>query len=200
MINTGQVCLAIKRIYVHESQYDAICNELAALAEAAVTGDGMTPGTQYGPIQNKKQFERVRELLEDTRRVGKIIAGGKVATSGGYFVSPTIVRDVPDSARIVREEQFGPIVPVLRYSDINDAIARANDSSYGLGGTVWSKDPERAMKVAMQIDSGTVWVNQHMNIHFDTPAGGAKQSGIGEELGVEGLAEFTQNHVVYVAK
>jgi acyl-CoA reductase-like NAD-dependent aldehyde dehydrogenase len=200
MINSGQVCLAIKRIFVHDSQYDAICSELAKLADAAVVGDGMHQGTQYGPLQNKKQFERVRELIADARRTGKVIAGGIVSEGGGYFIQPTIVRDIADDARLVCEEQFGPVVPVLRYSDIDDAIARANSTSYGLGGTVWAKDVERGMQVAMQVDSGVMWVNQHMNIHFDKPAGGSKQSGMGQELGLEGLREFTQNHVVYLAK
>jgi acyl-CoA reductase-like NAD-dependent aldehyde dehydrogenase len=200
MINTGQVCLAIKRIYVHESQYDAICSELAALAKAAVVGDGMKEGTQFGPLQNKMQFERVRNLIEDTRREGKIIAGGEVAEGGGYFIRPTIVRDIPDTARLVQEEQFGPIVPVLKYSSVDDALARANSTHYGLGGTVWSSSTDRALEVAKKIDSGIVWVNQHMNIHFDKPAGGSKQSGFGAELGLEGLMEYTQNHVVYVAK
>jgi acyl-CoA reductase-like NAD-dependent aldehyde dehydrogenase len=200
MINTGQVCLAIKRIYVHESQYDAVCNELATLAKAAVVGDGMAAGTQFGPLQNKMQFERVRALIEDTRREGKIIAGGEVTEGGGYFIRPTIVRDIPDTARLVREEQFGPIVPVLKYSNVDDAIARANDTNYGLGGTVWSSNTERAIDVAKKVDSGIVWVNQHMNIHFDLPTGGAKHSGIGSELGMEGLMEYTQNHMVYVAK
>ncbi len=200
MINSGQVCLAIKRIFVHDSQYDAICAELAKLAEAAVVGDGMKEGTQFGPLQNKKQFERVRELIADARRTGKIVAGGKVSEGGGYFIQPTIVRDIADDARLVCEEQFGPVVPVLRYSNIDDAIARANSTSYGLGGTVWAKDPERGMQVAMKVDSGIMWVNQHMNVHFDKPAGGSKQSGMGQELGLEGLREFTQNHVVYLAK
>ena len=110
------------------------------------------------------------------------------------------MRDIPDGARLVREEQFGPVVPVLRYSDIDEAVARANDTTYGLGGTVWSADPERALEVAMKVDSGIMWVNQHMNFHMDVPAGGAKQSGIGAELGLEGLAEFSQSHIVYVAK
>jgi acyl-CoA reductase-like NAD-dependent aldehyde dehydrogenase len=200
MINTGQVCLAIKRIYVHDSQYDAMCTELAKLANEAVVGDGTEEGTQYGPLQNQKQFERVRDLIDSARHEGKIIAGGQVSNGPGFFIRPTIVRDIPDNARLVREEQFGPVVPVLRYKDVNDAIARANDTTYGLGGTVWSKDYERAISVAKKIDSGIVWVNQHMNIHFDCPAGGAKQSGMGAELGLEGVAEFTQNHVVYVAK
>ena len=200
MLNSGQVCLAIKRIYVQESQYDSICGELAALADAAIVGDGMKDETQYGPLQNKMQFEKVRSLMEQTRRDGKYIAGGEVGEGRGYFVRPAIVRDISDDARLVREEQFGPVVPVLPYRTVDDAIARANDTPYGLGGTVWSADPERALEVAMKVDSGIMWVNQHMNFHMDMPAGGSKQSGIGAELGLEGLAEFSQNHIVYVAK
>jgi acyl-CoA reductase-like NAD-dependent aldehyde dehydrogenase len=200
MMNSGQVCLAIKRIYVHESQYDSMCSELAGLADAAVVGDGMKEPTQYGPLQNKMQFEKVRGLMEQTHRDGKYIAGGEVDEGGGYFIRPSIVRDIREDARLVREEQFGPVVPVLPYKTVDDAIARANDTAYGLGGTVWSADPERALEVAMKIDSGIMWVNQHMNVHMDVPAGGSKQSGFGAELGLEGLAEFTQNHVVYVAK
>jgi acyl-CoA reductase-like NAD-dependent aldehyde dehydrogenase len=200
MLNSGQVCLAIKRIYVQESQYDSICSELAALADAAIVGDGMKDETQYGPLQNKMQFEKVRSLMEQTHRDGKYIAGGEVGEGRGYFVRPSIVRDISDDARLVREEQFGPVVPVLPYRTVDDAVARANDTPYGLGGTVWSADPERALEVAMKVDSGIMWVNQHMNFHMDMPAGGSKQSGIGAELGLEGLAEFSQNHIVYVAK
>jgi acyl-CoA reductase-like NAD-dependent aldehyde dehydrogenase len=200
MMNSGQVCLAIKRIYVHESQYESMCAELAALADAAVVGDGMKEETQYGPLQNKMQFEKVRTLMDQTHHDGKFIAGGEVSGGPGYFVRPAIVRDIADHARLVREEQFGPVVPVLRYANIDDAIQRVNDTTYGLGGTVWSADPERGLAVAMKVDSGIMWVNQHMNVHMDVPAGGSKQSGIGAELGVEGLAEFSQNHIVYVAK
>jgi acyl-CoA reductase-like NAD-dependent aldehyde dehydrogenase len=200
MLNSGQVCLAIKRIFVHDSQYDSICAELAALADAAIVGDGMQERTQYGPLQNKMQFEKVRSLMEQTRHEGRYIAGGEVGDGKGYFIRPSIVRDIPDDARLVREEQFGPVVPVLRYKTVDEAIARANDTAYGLGGTVWSADPARGLEVAMKVDSGIMWVNQHMNVHMDVPAGGSKQSGIGAELGLEGLAEFTQNHIVYVAK
>jgi len=200
MMNSGQVCLAIKRVYVHKSQYEAICSELASLAEAAVVGDGMAPGTQFGPIQNKMQYERVNGLIESGAREGKIIAGGRRHEGAGYFVRPTIVRDIADSARLVREEQFGPVLPVLSYTDVDDAIRRANDTDYGLGGTVWSSDPKRAQEVAMKIDSGIVWVNSHMNVSPLVGTGGSKQSGMGLELGVEGLEEFTQRHLVFVAK
>jgi acyl-CoA reductase-like NAD-dependent aldehyde dehydrogenase len=194
------VCLAIKRIYVHESKYEDLCGELAGLARKAIVGDGMKPDTDYGPLQNKMQFDKVNDLMEHTRRDGKYIAGGEAVGGKGYFIRPSIVTQIEEGARLVREEQFGPVVPVLPYRDLDDAIARANDTNYGLGGTVWSADPERGLEVAKKIDSGIVWVNQHMNVHMDVPAGGSKQSGMGAELGLEGLAEFTQNHVVYVAK
>ena len=199
-INAGQVCLAIKRVYVHESQYEALCGELARLANAAIVGDGMKPETQIGPLQNQMQYEKVKSLIADARREGKIIAGGEIPEGPGYFIRPTIVKDLPDSARLVCEEQFGPVLPVLSYKTIDEAIARANDTHYGLGGTVWAKDLERATQVALKIDSGTVWINSHLNTSPDVPAGGAKQSGIGAELGLEGLQEYTQSHHVYVTK
>jgi acyl-CoA reductase-like NAD-dependent aldehyde dehydrogenase len=200
MFNAGQACVGIKRLYVHDSIYDAVCDELGRLARATVVGDGLDEGTQMGPIQNKAQFERVKEFIEDARQNGKIVAGGGVLEREGYFVQPTIVRDIPDSTRLVREEQFGPVLPVLRYSDIDDVIARANDTDFGLGGSVWSSDPDRAFEVAARINSGTVWVNKHMDLRPDTPYGGAKQSGIGVEFGQEGLEEFTQATIINVAK
>ncbi len=200
MANSGQICLAIKRVYVHDSLYEALCAELARLADAAVVGDGLKEGTQYGPLQNKQQFERVLEFVEDARQHGKIIAGGRRLPGGGYFVVPTIVRDIPDDARLVREEQFGPILPVLRYSSVDDAIARANDSPYGLGATVWTADVERGYQVASQIEAGTVWVNKHMDLSPEIPFAGAKQSGHGTEMGQEGLEEFTQSRVVNMAR
>ncbi len=124
MVNSGQVCLAIKRVYVPDSLYEAMCAELAELAKATVVGDGLDASTQMGPIQNKAQFEKVKEFLEDARANGKIIAGGKALDRDGYFIQPTIVRDIPDQSRLVREEQFGPVLPVLKYSSLDDAIDR----------------------------------------------------------------------------
>ncbi len=198
MVNSGQVCLAIKRAYVPASMYEAICAELARLADAAVVGDGMAPGTQFGPIQNKMQYDRVKSLIADASVRGKVLSGGDVE-GPGYFIRPTIVRDVADDSRVVREEQFGPVLPVMAYTDVNDAIRRANDTDYGLGGTVWATDTKRALEVARQVNSGIVWVNCHMNISPLIATGGAKQSGIGLELGLEGLEEFTQRHLVYAA-
>jgi acyl-CoA reductase-like NAD-dependent aldehyde dehydrogenase len=200
MFNSGQVCLAIKRVYVPEAMYDAMCAELARLANEAVVGDGLDPATQFGPVQNQTQFEKVKEYLEDARANGKIIAGGKALEREGYFIAPTIVRDIPDDARLVREEQFGPVLPVLKYSSIDDAIVRANGTDYGLGGTVWGRDLDRASEVAQRMATGTVWVNKHLDLPPDIPFGGSKQSGLGTEMGQEGLEEFTQSKIINMAK
>jgi acyl-CoA reductase-like NAD-dependent aldehyde dehydrogenase len=200
MFNAGQACIAIKRLYVHDSIYDAVCDELGRLAQETVVGDGLKQGTQMGPIQNKAQFEKVKGFLQDARQNGTVVAGGGVLARQGYFVEPTIVRDIPDNARLVREEQFGPVLPVLRYSDLDDVIVRANDTEFGLGGSVWSSDLDRAFGVATRINSGMVWVNKHLDVRPDVPFAGAKQSGIGAELGQEGLEEFTQATIINMAK
>jgi acyl-CoA reductase-like NAD-dependent aldehyde dehydrogenase len=153
-----------------------------------------------GPIQNQAQFEKVKGFLEDARQNGRIVAGGGVLEREGYFVPPTIVRDIPDNARLVREEQFGPLLPVLRYSDIDEVIARANDTDFGLGGSVWSSDRDRALEVAARLNAGTVWVNKHLDLGPDIPYAGAKQSGIGTELSQEGLEAFTQATIINMAK
>jgi acyl-CoA reductase-like NAD-dependent aldehyde dehydrogenase len=200
MMNSGQVCLAIKRVYAPDSLYEALCAELAKIANAAVVGNGLEPDTQFGPVQNKAQFERVQDLIRDGRERGRVIAGGKTEPRPGYFIRPTIVCDIPDDARLVREEQFGPVLPILRYTNLSDAIARANNTEYGLGATVWSSDLRRAYEVASKLDSGTVWVNKHLDLPIDIPFGGAKQSGLGQEMGQEGLEEFTQAKIINIAK
>lgn len=198
-LNAGQICLAAKRVYAPASLYDALCEALAKLATEAVVDDGDKQGTQIGPIQNRAQFDKLKEFLDDAHASGSVIAGGTALDRDGYFIAPTIVKDIGDNARLVREEQFGPILPILSYDTIEDAIARANDSKYGLGGTIWTSDPERAIAIALKIDTGTVWINKHLDLPFDVPFGGAKQSGFGAELGREGLEEFTQSKIVNVA-
>ncbi|MEJ1962043.1 MAG: aldehyde dehydrogenase family protein [Gammaproteobacteria bacterium] len=200
MINSGQVCLAAKRVYVHDSMYDAFCSELAKLANAAVVGNGLDPATQFGPLQNKAQFDKVNGYIAEARERGNIVAGGTPIAGPGYFIRPTIVRDMPEDSRLVREEQFGPVLPVLRYSNLDEAIARANATEYGLGATIWSANPERAYEVALRIDSGTVWVNKHLDLPPDVPMGGAKQSGFGSEMGQDGLEEFTQAKIINMAR
>ena len=198
--NSGQVCIAIKRAYVHDSVYDAMCDELARLADAAVMGDGLQQGVTIGPLQNKTQFEKVLGFIDGARKDGKIIAGGAPHDGKGYFIRPTIVRDITDGARLVDEEQFGPVLPVIRIKDGEDALTRANASAYGLGGSIWSKDLDVAMDLAGRMDTGTVWINKHAELAPNIPFGGAKMSGMGTELGEEGLSEFTQMHVINMAR
>ena len=199
-LNAGQVCLAVKRAYVHEDIYEEMCDELAGIAAQAVLDDGLKQGTTIGPIQNKEQYEKVKVYLQDAHASGRIIAGGEAPEGRGYFIRPTIVRDVTDGQKIVDEEQFGPILPVISFRDIDDVIARANNSDYGLGGSVHSADVEKATEIAGRIESGTVWVNQQLNIGPHIPMAGFKGSGLGIEQSVEGLAEYTQMQVINVAR
>ncbi|MFP5472908.1 MAG: aldehyde dehydrogenase family protein [Gammaproteobacteria bacterium] len=198
-INSGQTCIAIKRLYVPASLYDAVCDELVKVAAKAVVGDGLDEKTTLGPLQNKQQFERVKGLIADAKANGRLIAGGDVHAGKGYFIPPTLVRDIPDGARVVREEQFGPILPILAYDDLDDAVARANDSEFGLGASVWTSNPSRGLAVAKRLEAGSVWVNNHTDIRADISFGGAKQSGIGVEMGQHGLEEFTQATVIYAS-
>jgi acyl-CoA reductase-like NAD-dependent aldehyde dehydrogenase len=200
MQNAGQVCIAAKRIYVHESIYDAMCDELAALARDWIVGDGLEQGTQMGPLQNKQQFDKVMGFIESARKDGKVIAGGGRKGDKGYFIQPTVVRDIEDGTKLVDEEQFGPVMPVIKYSDPAEAVARANASIYGLGGSIWAKDTEKAWNLAEKMESGSVWVNKHADLQPHLPFGGSKFSGVGVELGEEGLNEFTQVQVLNMAR
>ncbi|EYS94048.1 aldehyde dehydrogenase [Cupriavidus sp. SK-4] len=190
--NNAQYCLAIKRLYIHEDVYDRLAQALVRLARETRIGPGDMEGVQLGPVQNRRQFERLKALLEDTRSAGyRILAGGDVADGSGYFFPVTLVDNPPDSARVVREEPFGPILPLLKFRDVDEAISRANDSEYGLGGSVWGRDAEAAMQVALRLNTGTVWVNQIHTLGPHKPMAGHKQSGVGIENGVEGLLEYT---------
>jgi acyl-CoA reductase-like NAD-dependent aldehyde dehydrogenase len=200
-VNSGQVCMAIKRIYAHEKIYDALCEALAEEANKAVVGDGLDPKTELGPIQNKMQYDKVRAIIEDTKRRGaRILAGGDVPDRPGYFVTPTIVVDVPEDSRLVREEQFGPIVPILKFNDLDDALARANDTRYGLSGSVWTSDVDRGAEIAAKLEVGTAWVNQHRATSAFVPFGGAKESGYGRQYSVLGLKGYMEPEVISVAK
>lgn len=199
-MNAGQVCLAVKRVYVHDTLYDAVVERLARLADEAVVDDGLKQGTTVGPIQNRAQFDKVRAILDQARRDGRVVAGGTAEDRPGYFIRPTIVADIDDDAELVAQEQFGPVLPVLRFSDPEDALARANGTPWGLGGSVWGGDRELARDIALRMDAGQVWINKHLDFGPNIPFGGSKQSGIGVEFAEEGLAEFTQLHVVNEAR
>ncbi len=197
--NNGQVCIAMKRVYAHEDIYDSLCDELATIAKSKKIGDGTQEGVELGPLQNRAQYEKVQAIIADAAEKGTIIAGGNVPDRPGYFIEPTIVRDIEEGARLVDEEQFGPALPIIKFSDPEEALARINRTSEGLGGSVWSSDADAARDLAIRMDAGTVWVNKHADLDPGIPFGGAKQSGIGTELGREGLEEFTQRRVINIS-
>jgi len=200
-INMGQTCAALKRLYVHESQYEAVCEKLATLAEQQVVGNGLDDTTTFGPVQNANQYRQVIELVDDARNQGaRILCGGSPSADKGYFYPPTIVADVCNGIRLVDEEQFGPALPVIAYQDVEQAIALANDCSVGLGGSVWGSDTGQAGQIARQLECGTAWINNHAEVLPHIPFGGCKLSGVGVEFGLEGLLEYTQLQVINAPK
>ncbi len=201
-MNAGQICIAAKRVYIHEDIYDDLSAAIAEYAKGVTVGDGSQQGTGVGPIQNKKQYERVLELIQDAKDNGyKFLTGGDTDPSGtGYFVPLTILDNPPEDARIVAEEQFGPVMPLMKFSTEDEVIDRANNSDYGLAGAVWTKDEENGVKIAEKLETGTVWVNQFLKLTPHTPFAGHKQSGFGAEYGKEGLLEFTYPQVIMLKK
>lgn len=200
-MNNGQTCAALKRLYVHESVYDELCDKLVEALSGIPMGNGLDEENLQGPIQNKMQFDKVTALLDDAKEHGgRVLCGGEIADAPGYFMPYTLVADVTDGLRIVDEEQFGPLLPIIKYSDVDDALQRANASESGLGGSVWSSNTQRAAEIAAQLECGTAWVNQHGGIAPNIPFGGVKCSGIGVEFGEEGLQEYTTIQVVNIAK
>lgn len=197
-INTGQTCAALKRLYVHESVYDEVVDALAGMAKAVPMGPGLEPGNVLGPLQNEKQFAIVRDLVDDARSRGaRIVTGGEAAPElGPLFYRTTVVADIEDGARLVDEEQFGPVIPVIRYADVDDAVRRANASAQGLGASVWSNDADAAFAVATRLVAGTVWINGHGGLNPAVPFGGVKSSGYGKEFGADGLKAVSAPKVI----
>jgi phenylacetaldehyde dehydrogenase len=188
-INTGQTCAALKRLYVHEDIYDAVCEELGAVAAAAPMGNGLDESSVLGPLQNKQQFDIVNRLVESAKGSGArvLLGGNPPQEQPGYFYPTTLVADIDNDNPLVAEEQFGPALPIIRYSTVDEAVAMANGLDVGLGASVWSSDQKAAREVAARIQAGTVWINKHGAVDPRVPFGGAKQSGYGLEFGVEGL-------------
>jgi acyl-CoA reductase-like NAD-dependent aldehyde dehydrogenase len=199
--NSGQVCVAVKRLYVEEPIFPAVVEALGAIAERVKVGPGSAAESELGPLNNRAQFDRVSELVDDARGHGaKIVAGGKPLANEGYFYAPTILTDVAEGVRLVDEEQFGPALPVMSFKSVDEVLGRANGTHFGLGGSIWTEDLDRGAALARDLDCGTAWVNQHMNLAPDVPFGGLKWSGIGYENGPWGLAAFTEYQVINVAK
>ena len=190
--NSGQFCIAAKRVYVHEEIYDAFSQALVSYARTVKVGNGAEEGTKLGPIQNRMQFAKVNDLIASAKKDGlRFLLGGESKNGPGYFVPVTIIDNPPENARVVVEEAFGPVLPLLKFRDTDDVIRRANHSDYGLGASVWSRDVEKAKSIAQQLECGNVWINSVQWLSPHAAYGGHKQSGIGVEHALEGLLEYT---------
>ena len=200
--NQGQWCVGIKRLYIHRSFHADFVAAFVDYAKTVKVGDGLDPEVGLGPVQNKMQFDKLKTFLDDIKANGQKIAfGGDIdETQSGYFFPITVVDNPPENSKIVQEEQFGPIIPIIVYDDIDDAVNRANASIYGLGGSVWGRDTEAAVAVANRVEAGMVWVNEIHTQGVDIPFGGHKQSGIGTEQGHEGRLLFTNPKSVLIKK
>ncbi|WP_320443480.1 aldehyde dehydrogenase family protein [Sphingopyxis yananensis] len=198
--NSAQVCVATKRLYIHADIYDQLRDRLHQLAQQLPVGDGTQQGVRFGPVQNEPQYRRVLALLEDARANGLTLLEGGAVPEQGYFIPLTLVDNPPEDSRVVVEEAFGPILPLLKFTDVDDVVTRANDTEYGLAGAVWSADIEAATAIAHRLDTGTVWINQNLQSTPFTPLAGAKQSGFGQENGLAGLLEFTRPKSIFIPK
>ena len=197
MVNSGQTCGALKRLYVHDRDVDATARALAGFAAGIPMGDGMDEESLLGPLQNQRQLNRVMELVDDaTANGGTCVTGGAPAGGPNYFYPVTFVTNVFDGMRLVDEEQFGPVLPIVAYTDVDDAIARANGTEFGLGASVWGDDEAECARVAARLEAGTVYVNKHAEIQPHVPFGGIKHSGLGVEFGTEGLAAYTSIKII----
>lgn len=197
--NTGQMCVAPKRAYVPADKIDQFCEVFAAAMDTMPVGYGLAPGTKVGPLHNKAQLDFVQGLLDKAVAGGGTIVkgGGRGTDLPGYFLEPTLVRDVADTADIVALEQFGPVFPVVAYTDLEDVLATLDEQEYGLGASVWGSI-DNAEKIADRIDAGSVWINQHNALEVELPFGGVKSSGFGREGGTAGIHDFLDTRVISI--
>jgi acyl-CoA reductase-like NAD-dependent aldehyde dehydrogenase len=196
--NAGQTCAALKRLYVHDAIYDQMVDALVGIAEKMPMGVGTDEGNVLGPLQNAMQWDVVNRLVEDAKgRGARVVLGGTPdADAPGYFYPTTLVADIDNSSALVQEEQFGPALPIIRYTDLEQAIEWANGVQVGLGASVWSADRSAARAIAARLQAGTVWINSHGGVDPRVPFGGVKHSGYGLEFGTEGLKAVAVPQVI----
>jgi succinate-semialdehyde dehydrogenase/glutarate-semialdehyde dehydrogenase len=202
--NAGQACLAIKRVYVFDSVADAFIGKIAARAKRLKLGGGTDEAAQMGPLHTEKQRAEIESQLADAvSRGGRVVAGGQRPTGAefetGWYFEPTVVVDVPEGARVWTEETFGPLLPIMRVRDLDEAIARANSSEYGLGSSIFTRDMNKAQRAIDELEAGYTWVNAVQIAHDELPFGGTKHSGYGKEHGTEVLDYYTEQKSVVVA-
>jgi phenylacetaldehyde dehydrogenase len=197
--NSGQVCTAGSRVYVHDKVFDRVMERVAAIAEALPVGSGLDASTQIGPLVSARQMDRVLGYIEAGRDEGaRAIAGGARKDGAGFFVKPTVLVDTDHSMRVVREEIFGPVLVAMPFNDLDSVVSKANDTPYGLGASIWSNDLSAIHNLIPRIKAGTVWVNCHSLLDNAMPFGGFKQSGFGRELGRAVIDMYTETKSVLI--
>ncbi len=196
--NSGQVCTAVKRLYVHEAVADEFTRRLTAAVGQLPLGSGLAPETRMGPLNSAAGRDRIRGLVDETREgeTGTIVIGGGEPEGAGHFYEPTVITDVAEDSRLLREEVFGPILPLVRVRDLDEAIVRANRSPYGLGASIWTRNPAYKREAASRVEAGIVWVNLHLKVPPEVPFGGTKQSGLGRENGIQALDAWSEEKTV----
>lgn len=198
-LNAGQTCAALKRLYVHEDVYEELVEKLIQIINTQIIGDGIAPEVTFGPLQNKTQYDKVNAIITDAvQHGGEILTTTTMLPENGYFIAPTLIANLNEGVALVKDEQFGPVLPILKFSDIDDVLERSNNSSFGLGGSVWSKNLEIAQQIASRMDTGTVWINSHSDLSPAAPFGGWKHSGLGYSFGLDGLLLFTHKQSVHI--
>jgi aldehyde dehydrogenase (NAD+) len=191
--NQGQCCCAGSRLFVEEKAYDEFVERSAARARRRTVGDPFDPATEQGPQVDRDQYDKVMRYIESGKKEGaRLACGGGSVGDRGYFIQPTVFADVKDDMTIAREEIFGPVMSIIKFRDIEDVVARANRTEYGLAAAVWTRDIGKAMAIANNVRAGTVWVNCYDVFDAGAPFGGFKQSGMGRELGEYGLQQYTE--------
>ena len=203
--NCGQACLAIKRLYLFDKIYDEFVKKLVGKMDKLLVGNGLEQGVIVGPLHTAAQRDEVEDQVNDAVKSGaRVLAGGKRPAGDGFskgnFYLPTLLADVADSSKILKEEVFGPALPILRVKDLDEAIEKANDSIYGLGSSIWTRDLDKATQAAERLEAGYTWINSPQIIFDELPFGGVKQSGLGKEHGEEALDYYMETKSVVVAR
>jgi acyl-CoA reductase-like NAD-dependent aldehyde dehydrogenase len=202
--SSGQICMALKRMYVHESRFDEVVDGFTAACERAVVGDGLLPETTMGPVNNARQLKVVTDMIDEARTKGADlkecgqVPDEELYNGGGYFQKPALVYNADPALSMVKDEQFGPCLPIMKFKTDEEAIALANDSEFGLCSSVWTQDAERAMRVSRKLEAGYTYLNGHGPMAQDGrgPFGGFKNSGIGRNLGYDGVLAFAEPHSI----
>jgi acyl-CoA reductase-like NAD-dependent aldehyde dehydrogenase len=201
--NCGQVCMSVKRLYVQDGKFESFARKISERIQRIKIGNGLHSESKMGPMHSRVQREKIEEQLGDALEKGaSVVYGGREpdepGLSNGYFFYPTIVTDVERNSKLMTEETFGPVLPIFKFSTISEAIDLANDSPYGLGSSIWTRDLDTATRAANKIVAGTTWINSYHEPQIDLPFGGLKESGLGKEMSIEGLENYLETKAVVV--